>query len=1014
MSRKYTRKEKIAILGYTAVLLMGFLPWGTFDGKTAGVIGMIVYGLNGGLGEPGPTNPFFIWAIITIATYSINVIQLYRLIKRRPMGSIEQISIYVGTSITIVLYVALYVITWIEYMKMKFLPYIPARIVLQGIMFLYWRAANDDEVARSQEAELEKAKKTAGQAYVAPSRWFRLAASAVFLIDFFAAKWIAFDRSYTLPQLFSAIAEAGGTDAFLNGIRSDVSGMDLTTLSMMCSIAYIIAAIAVILVIRAVMILMKKKTIRISNIIYALAFLYIVFFMVFSDRIYHRYGLIVGLLTIAADGLVGRYLDDREELRKRAAELRERNRLAKEERMRREAFPGRFKPEFYRLIFKNFRYNIMDYMMFIIGAVSVMTVYTVIFGIEDSLGGTGTEGMEYYQQNILVMTYKLMPMFMFLSVLLLSMILTGYIRTRMKNYTVYNSLGIRRKTLRMIIGAEYVTCILITLAGGSAIGALIMAATGLDYDAGHVFLISAGVFFLTVLISTLVNYHMFEYQNILSLSESEAAERIPAKYMKIVAAAGAAVVIYAVVRYSSIYSGESFLLIVAALVGLFLIIFGAASVIVRSRVKKASDESTVPLKMLQWRWRFRTSVRYTYLLIALGFFAFATFIPNLAAYVSAPSTEELFPYDFTAMVHDDDSAAVKKIKAIRDTDVSEYRMLRATTPLGAPSSLSTSNYQEVVFPQGQHVAISESEYRRLERSAGLKPEKLDLKGSKVHFVVQQDMSAQAHPFEWFSDGSGNLFRLGQPLTMYDTNLRDKIFTPHEATYERSILTGSFLGGQQENIVVISDSLFNKVYAQKDQTGAKYGAQAPSESKEGPTHLLLIKCGSSEAKSAVRAELKKLEVKNKYDTRFDSTIHTYYEKAPQKASEGRHFSEILYSIITAGLLIMSIFIFSVRYALGVHEMRDEYDLLGTIGMAPADMRRMFRRGLRMNIYPVWLAATVLAVPFVILMMHVRMFTASETAAFLKCFVPMYAGYSAAYIVVLEIISRHFMKAVIKWK
>ena len=38
-------------------------------------------------------------------------------------------------------------------------------------------------------------------------------------------------------------------------------------------------------------------------------------------------------------------------------------------------------------------------------------------------------------------------------------------------------------------------------------------------------------------------------------------------------------------------------------------------------------------------------------------------------------------------------------------------MLRATTPLGADISRLKKDYRTVLWPQGQHIAVSESSYR---------------------------------------------------------------------------------------------------------------------------------------------------------------------------------------------------------------------------------------------------------------------------------------------------------------
>lgn len=124
-------------------------------------------------------------------------------------------------------------------------------------------------------------------------------------------------------------------------------------------------------------------------------------------------------------------------------------------------------------------------------------------------------------------------------------------------------------------------------------------------------------------------------------------------------------------------------------------------------------------------------------------------------------------------------------------------MLRATTPLGADISRLKKDYRTVLWPQGQHIAVSESSYRKLCRQAGKTPQKLNLSadGHRVHIVMQQNAASEAHNLEWYSGGGGNLFRLGAPLVAYDQNQVTRTYIPHDATYERTNLVGALHAGK---------------------------------------------------------------------------------------------------------------------------------------------------------------------------------------------------------------------------
>ena len=100
------------------------------------------------------------------------------------------------------------------------------------------------------------------------------------------------------------------------------------------------------------------------------------------------------------------------------------------------------------------------------------------------------------------------PSIPLLAVLMLSLIISGYLRTRMKNYSMYIALGIRNKTLIRIVGLEYGTCILTALAGGILLGLGLLKIIGVPITGKLLRILPAAMlcYLLVVLISTLVNY----------------------------------------------------------------------------------------------------------------------------------------------------------------------------------------------------------------------------------------------------------------------------------------------------------------------------------------------------------------------------------------------------------------------------------------------------------------------------------------------------------------------------
>ena len=107
-----------------------------------------------------------------------------------------------------------------------------------------------------------------------------------------------------------------------------------------------------------------------------------------------------------------------------------------------------------------------------------------------------------------------------------------------------------------------------------------------------------------------------------------------------------------------------------------------------------------------------------------------------------------------------------------------YPMTRVTTVQGdATDWIDEANnyYMNVIWPQGQHVGISESTYRLLCEEKGVIPQDIEIDKDEIYIVYQQDVSMKAHPLDWYMDRKTPQIRIGQPLRAYS-------FTPVSYTH----------------------------------------------------------------------------------------------------------------------------------------------------------------------------------------------------------------------------------------
>ena len=171
---------------------------------------------------------------------------------------------------------------------------------------------------------------------------------------------------------------------------------------------------------------------------------------------------------------------------------------------------------------------------------------------------------------------------------------------------------------------------------------------------------------------------------------------------------------------------------------------------------------------------------------------------NMAGNLAAPKEETLYPYDYVCMAYEEDQNLFEDLKQKYEIDIKAYPMTRVTTVQGdATDWIDEANnyYMNVIWPQGQHVGISESTYRLLCEEKGVIPQDIEIDKDEIYIVYQQDVSMKAHPLDWYMDRKTPQIRIGQPLRAYSFTQREKLYPARTVVgEERQILTGLFQGG----------------------------------------------------------------------------------------------------------------------------------------------------------------------------------------------------------------------------
>ena len=386
----------------------------------------------------------------------------------------------------------------------------------------------------------------------------------------------------------------------------------------------------------------------------------------------------------------------------------------------------------------------------------------------------------------------------------------------------------------------------------------------------------------------------------------------------------------------------------------------------------------------------------------------------------------MYPYDIVCTAYETDLSELEQIAADADATVYQYPMVRMTSLYGSDKVPNwNGSTRPVQWPQGQHIAISESTYNQMRKNAGQKPRKLGLKGKEMHAVYQQDLSVKANVLDWDTTRFSVHLRFGQPLEYYDTAGYWNVFPEREiVSEERNSLIGAFQQGKQENLIVLSDAYFEEVWNQistqnrenwaKRETISKaewkfYSAVHEGNLTEGPTMLYCMNV--PDGKSAEVAEnLEYLKEKHSLDRVWDRSIQPFYERTQMIRNTE---SEILLARTANGFILLVLVIMAAfQYFLYVKQEEDtwkwEDTFLEKIGMRRKERAKKIGFQLRFFMLLPMIQAVIGGIFFIGITLKARLFTVSEVLRYGRFMGIMYAIYILFWLFIYSMMQRYVLK------
>lgn len=704
-----------------------------------------------------------------------------------------------------------------------------------------------------------------------------------------------------------------------------------------------------------------------------------------------------------------RYQEEKEEMEEAWAREKEKEEEQKKRRKQALYFPGKYPKELYQIVRRMWREQLLSQMLVILSeAFLAVVIYFVLSGyrmmesrytMESSITGEGIYGLFRSLGVVMGACCLLMMTLMF----------SWFIREQKKEYRMLTILGMRRHTSLRIFLLGMAGNAFAAVIPGMAIGCacavifrkqLLQAEEGGNIaGAADISLLATGVLIYVLILLIALGLNQ---ENILSLGENTdrnaemREEKRPGFGCIAWIVAGSAFFLTGTFWYSMREWAESMYIHLLSISGLFLLLAGGTALVIRAG-KRRFDVRIFDRRPFQKQ--FWSNFWRLFFMSVLYFLIFAVFMPPFAASRINQDVESMYPYDVVCMVYEEDLPKIQKLGESCQAQILHFPMVRMTSLYGSDSQIMQRGSRTIKWPQGQHVAISESTYEVLRKEAGKPEQRLHLQGEEMHVVYQQDLSVKAHTIDWDTMRIEDRLRFGQPLEFYNPDEYKKVFPSRNiVSEERDCLTGSFHQGMQENLIVLSDDYFSKIYEKIRSYNAShmderrqitysewkaYTYTHPENLTEGPTELLCI-CLGEKNKETFLKELSGLDEAYRFDQMWDQNIRPYYVKSEMEANMRSEisFTRIAYGFILAILYVMAVFQYGVKVQMELSSWEWENRFLMQMGMKRRERKRKIRYQMRILMIVPLLSGALPGILFSVLTGRARLFTNVEMSQFLK--------------------------------
>lgn len=391
----------------------------------------------------------------------------------------------------------------------------------------------------------------------------------------------------------------------------------------------------------------------------------------------------------------------------------------------------------YKIIFKNFKSNLKSYILFFISNIIAVAELFAFWGMNSIIKKVVSD--EVTAEALRYDFWIAAGLVTFITVFLMVFAMRNYIKLRIKDYSTFILLGMKKRMSYMLVLMEYVFGCLASLILGLVAGNgllygvqkvfyniypefIKMSKVGIDVYKNTCYLclgLMAGVFVILMVwldsrdLSTL-------------MSKADKKEGKPKGIGWIVLAfIGIALVALAFYQY---VNGHDLAYLYSHIIWLFgglLILAFGGSILLESLRKNKKFYRNNLLRVNQLYTKYQSNILIVLLLFVIHFFALTYLVTEVAALLPLDKYRENYPYDTVWMAQEKDKEYSDELAEKYHGTVTYLPMLRVTTYWGAEHiGISASDYEELTGTELNlknreiAVGIEDREYKKEKKVCG--------------------------------------------------------------------------------------------------------------------------------------------------------------------------------------------------------------------------------------------------------------------------------------------------------